>query len=108
METVNNQWRVCSFFGHRKITVTEKLRYETKNVIEQLINNNTSTFLFGSNSEFNDFCHSIVSELKNKYPLIKRIAYTCKSESCVLESERKKMGETVLSRKSKTNYFDGF
>ena len=31
------------------------------------------TFYFGSKSEFNDFCHKIVTDLKEKYPYIKRI-----------------------------------
>lgn len=45
--------------------------------------------MFGSRSEFDTLCHQIVTDLKEIYPDIKRIAYTCKSESCVLESERK-------------------
>ena len=46
-------------------------------------------FLFGSRSEFNDLCHLVVSELKEEYSFVERICYTCKSESCTLESERK-------------------
>lgn len=32
-----------------------------------------NTFLFGSKSQFNDFCLEIVTKLKQKYPHIKRI-----------------------------------
>lgn len=82
--------KVCCFFGHRKIEITEKL----KETIEKLITEcNVLTFLFGSRSEFNYLCYLIVSELKEKYPDIKRIAYTCKNETCVLESERQKWEE---------------
>lgn len=82
---------VCSFFGHRTIEITEELKQKLKTIIEHLIvNNNVSTFLFGSRSEFNYLCHLIVTELKEKYPNIKRIAYTCRSETCVLERERQK------------------
>lgn len=85
----------CSFFGHRKIEISQQLRQKLKNIIEDLIvNYNVLTFLFGSRSEFNDLCHLVVTELKEKYPNIKRIAYTTRSESCILESEREKLEET--------------
>lgn len=83
--------KTCSFFGHRKIEVTNELKRKTKEVIENLITSyNVQTFLFGSRSEFDYLCHLIVTELKEKYPNIKRISYTCRSESCILETEREK------------------
>ena len=79
----------CSFFGHRKIELTEELKQKVKEVVENLIvNHNVLTFLFGSRSDFDYLCHLVVTELKDKYPNIKRIAYTCRSETCTLESER--------------------
>ena len=81
--------KACSFFGHRKIEISEELKQRVKGLIEDLIvKNNVSNFLFGSCSEFDELCHLLVTELKEKYPSIKRIAYTCKSEACILESER--------------------
>lgn len=78
---------ICCFIGHRKIDLTKQLEEKTKKVIEDLIvNKNVATFLFGSKSEFDSLCHRLVSNLKEKYPHIKRIAYTCRSESCILES----------------------
>jgi len=66
--------KICSFFGHRKIDKTEELITKTTEVIENLINNeNVTTFLFGSKSQFDDLCYDIVSELKEKYPHIQRI-----------------------------------
>lgn len=54
----------CSFFGHRKIEVSEKLELKVKMVIENLIlNHNVTTFLFGSKSEFNYLCLEIVTNL---------------------------------------------
>lgn len=86
--------KTCSFFGHRKVDVTEKLKQQVKEIIEDLvINKGVLTFLFGSKSDFNHLCLLAVSELKVKYPNIKRIAYTCKSESCTLESEREKLNK---------------
>ena len=79
----------CSFFGHRKIELTEELKQQVKKVIENLIiKHNVLTFLFGSRSDFDFLCHLVVTELKEKYPNIIRKCYTCKSETCILESER--------------------
>lgn len=84
-------YKNCSFFGHRNTKLTEEQYQELKRIIEDMIvNQNVLTFLFGSRSHFNDICHLAVTELKEKYPNIKRIAYTCKSETCILESERQK------------------
>lgn len=64
----------CCFFGHRKIDETEELKNNLCRVIENLIESeDVDTFLFGSKSEFDYLCHKIVSELKEKYPHIKRI-----------------------------------
>ncbi|MBP3630877.1 MAG: DUF1273 family protein [Clostridia bacterium] len=79
----------CSFFGHRKIEITEELKQKVKEVVEDLIiNHNVLTFLFGSRSDFDYLCHLVVTELKEKYPNIIRKCYTCRSETCTLESER--------------------
>lgn len=95
----------CSFLGHRKINATEKLKEQVKEIAENLIvAYGVRTFLFGSRSEFNSLCHSVVSGLKEKYPYIKRIVYTCKSETCVLEEERKKW-ETIFYNLKKEKIF---
>lgn len=93
---------VCSFFGHRVIEITEELKQRLKDIIEDLIvNHNVLIFLFGSRSDFDYLCQLIVTELKEKYPKIQRIAYTCRSESCTLEVEREKW-ERIYSRFRKT------
>ncbi|MGN0771589.1 MAG: hypothetical protein ACI4MI_03265 [Christensenellales bacterium] len=84
----------CCFIGHRKINITSQIEQKVRNLIEELILNcGISVLLFGSRSDFNDICHKIVSDLKEKYKNIKRIAYTCKSEACILENERLYMEE---------------
>lgn len=81
--------KICLFFGHRKIVITEELKEKLKAIIEDLIvNHNVLTFLFGSRSDFDYLCHLVVTELQEKYPNIKRLSYTCRSETCTLESER--------------------
>lgn len=90
--------KTCSFFGHRKIETVNILKQELKECIEELIiKRDVKTFLFGSKSEFNDLCHSVVSDLRVKHPNIKRICYTCKSECCTLETEREER-EKIYSR----------
>lgn len=64
----------CCFLGHREICETEELRTQLSQAIENLIlYEKTDTFLFGSKSRFNTLCYELVTELKLKYPHIKRI-----------------------------------
>ena len=64
----------CCFFGHRKIDEMAELKNKLYEIIENLIvNERIDTFLFGSKSAFDDLCHKITTELKEKYPHIKRI-----------------------------------
>ena len=74
MDTDEMRISACCFFGHRKTEETKPLRNNLYNTIEDLIvNKNVSIFLFGSKSAFDDLCHEVVTELKVKYPFIKRI-----------------------------------
>ena len=99
----------CSFFGHRKIEITDQLTQELKVIIEDLIiNKKVRTFLFGSKSEFDNLCHLVVTELKQKYQDLRRISYTCKSESCVLESERERLEKLYSSVQRKEIKLLGF
>lgn len=64
----------CCFIGHREIEETEELREKLKNIIEGLITSKgVDTFLFGSKSRFNSLSYGLVTELKTKYPNIKRV-----------------------------------
>lgn len=66
--------RTCCFIGHRKIENTLELRTRLCELVERLITNEKfDTFLFGSKSEFNTLCYEVVTELKEKYPHIKRV-----------------------------------
>lgn len=85
------KYKTCCFIGHRKIEITEELESEIYAYAENLIlKHNVQRFLFGSKSEFDFLCHKIITTLKEKYPFIKRIRYTCKSETATLENEREK------------------
>lgn len=66
--------KTCCFFGHRKTDETEELKRRLYETIERLITEEkVDTFLFGSKSRFNSLCHTAVTEIKQKYPHIKRI-----------------------------------
>ena len=66
--------RTCCFFGHRTINETEELKSKLIKIIEQLIvDEKVDTFLFGSKSRFNSLCLELVTQIKEKYPHIKRI-----------------------------------
>lgn len=65
---------ICCFFGHRAINETDELRTKLTDTIERLITDeNVDTFLFGSKSRFNSLCLELVTEIKEKYPHIKRV-----------------------------------
>lgn len=88
----------CCFIGHRTINLTQELIQRVKSVIENLILEcGVGVFLFGSRSEFDTLCHSIVAELKEKYPYIKRVAYICQSEGCILQAEKAKLYKVYSS-----------
>lgn len=98
-------YKACSFLGHRKIKITEELKQKLKEIVEYLIvYHNVLYFLFGSNSEFDCLAHAVVTELKEKYPNIKRIAYTCKSETCILEGEKEKWEKVYFNVLKKDVY----
>ncbi|MBQ2717065.1 MAG: DUF1273 family protein [Clostridia bacterium] len=64
--------QVC-FIGHRNIEKTEELISSLKETVVTLINKGATTFLFGSKSDFDDLSWDVVTELKKKYPFIKRV-----------------------------------
>lgn len=66
--------KTCCFIGHREIEETEELKGHLYETIENLITKEkVNTFLFGSKSGFNSLCYTCVTDLKEKYPFIRRI-----------------------------------
>lgn len=92
------KYKKCCFIGHRTINLSQELIQRVKSVVENLILEcGVGVFLFGSRSEFDTLCHSIVTELKEKYPYIKRVACTCQSEGCILQTEKNKWDKIYSS-----------
>ncbi len=66
--------KACCIFGHRKFTEKEEVKEKLTEIIENLITEeNVNTFLFGSQSEFDDLCREVLCKKKEKHPHIKRI-----------------------------------
>lgn len=66
--------KTCCFIGHKEIEETEELKGQLYEIVEKLITNEkVDTFLFGSKSDFNNLCYEQVSDLKEKFPFIKRV-----------------------------------
>ena len=60
--------RICSFFGHREITLTEDLYRATVAEIRKTLENGCRIFYFGGYGEFDDLCYKIISELNEERP----------------------------------------
>lgn len=88
--------KACSFFGHRDTPQTDELKAKVRETVERLIvEEDVDTFLFGSRSNFDELCHIVVTELKEKYPYIRRIAYLCKHEAGCLVGAGMKLKQQI-------------
>lgn len=65
----------CCFIGHRKITQTDKLRVRLRQTVCSLIESGVTDFIFGDHSAFDTLCYDVVTELKERYPKIRRIHF---------------------------------
>jgi len=65
--------KVCSFFSHSKIEITEELKEKLMTTVKKLIEDGFSIFYFGGFGEFDELCWQTVTQLKTTYPDIKRI-----------------------------------
>lgn len=74
MEYQIDKSKTCCFFGHRTINESPVLREHLCKTVEELITSHgIDTFLFGSKSRFDELCLDVVTNLKKKYPHIKRV-----------------------------------
>ena len=65
---------VVAFVGHRTIENYEVVKERLTEVVIALIENESAdTFMFGSVGDFSLLCYEVVSELREKYPHIRRV-----------------------------------
>ena len=62
------EWKACSFFGHRTINATDDLYATTAAEIEKSVALGCRIFYFGGYSEFDELCLQIVTKIKETRP----------------------------------------
>ena len=74
--------KICSFFGHREILLTEKLYATVSAEILKSVDFGCRIFYFGGYGEFDNLCLQIVSKFKeeNPYLNIKRVYCVAREE----------------------------
>ena len=87
--------KVCTFFGHRTIDNQCDLKEKVSIMIDKLIDNNYRVFIFGGFGEFDELCHTIVSQKKEAYPDIKRV-YSLTDEKHLNTNKRPKYLQVCL------------
>ena len=65
----------CCFIGHKKINITEELTKRLEETVCDLINKGVRIFIFGDHSAFSDLCYNMITQLKEKYPYVKRVRF---------------------------------
>ncbi len=88
---------VC-FIGHRNIENAEQIKNQLKEVVTNLILNGADTFLFGSKSDFNHICWSVVTNLQSQFPSLKRIKYNAPHEIAFTSKEDRVCYEKLFSK----------
>ncbi len=59
--------KICTFFGHRDIELTENLKNSIYNEVLKAIEFGCTIFYFGGYSKYDFLCLDIVNEIKNKF-----------------------------------------
>ena len=77
---------ICSFFGHREITVTPSLRFRLAEEFQKAIDLGCRIFYCGAFGDFDKLCYEVICEMQQRYP-----QYQIKKVYCApLESELRK------------------
>lgn len=79
--------KVCSFFGHREVEITEELTEKTINEIAKAIEDGCRTFYFGGYSDFDDLCYKIVTKIKAENPNLELKRVYCVSQEKYLRKK---------------------
>ncbi|MBQ7912323.1 MAG: hypothetical protein IJ308_01100 [Clostridia bacterium] len=60
--------KICSFFGHREIAITEELYATTTAEIMKAVGLGCRIFYFGGYGAFDELCYKIVTKIKGELP----------------------------------------
>ena len=101
----------CCFIGHRKLDLKFPKEHLYNLIKYLIINVGIRNFLFGSNSEFNDLCHQIVTSFKEIYPNIVRTNYPLSQNARVTPTGKLELEQTLKKLYKKIFYicdYDNF
>ena len=62
--------KICSFFGHREITVTKELCATLTAEIKKTVDFGCRTFYFGGYGAFDSLCYKTVTDIKTDNPFL--------------------------------------
>ena len=60
--------KICSFFGHRDVDITDRLYAMTSAQIMRAVESGCHVFYFGGYGDFDDLCYKIVTKIKHENP----------------------------------------
>ena len=60
--------KICSFFGHRTITITQEFYATVKTEVMQSVDFGCRVFYFGGFGEFDALCYEIVTAIQKEKP----------------------------------------
>lgn len=72
--------KICSFFGHREVDITDRLYATTTAEIERAVGLGCRTFYFGGYGAFDHLCYEIVTKINNENPDLKIKRIYCVSQ----------------------------
>ena len=79
--------KICSFFGHRDIDITDRLYAETSAEIMKAVELGYKVFYFGGYGAFDGLCRKIVTKIKNESPELKIMRIYCVSQERYLRKK---------------------
>ncbi len=99
---------IVSFIGHRTVNNIEQIKCKLKEIISNLIVAGADVFLFGSRSEFDNLCWSVVTALQTRFPNIKRIKFNTPHETAFTSQKEKENCERLYTEfmHKKAHYAD--
>ena len=81
--------KICSFFGHRDIDITDRLHVMVTAEIMRAVELGCHAFYFGGYGAFDDLCHKIVTKIRDENPELKiRRIYCVAQERYLRQSVR--------------------
>ena len=60
--------KICSFFGHRDVEITDRLYAITTTEILKAVDFGCRIFYFGGYGDFDDLCYQIVTKIQEENP----------------------------------------